>query len=71
MDRWLRSRPSLKTLPTLRSSQPDDELWFDEIPYWETSYYVKAILRNILLYRMFDKSEIQVPDPVWASPSKS
>jgi soluble lytic murein transglycosylase len=65
MDRWLRSRPSLKSLATLRSSKPEDEIWFDEIPYNETSFYVKAILRNILLYRMFEKGRVEVPDPVW------
>jgi soluble lytic murein transglycosylase len=66
IDRWLRSRPSMKSVALSRSSAPEDELWFDEIPYWETSVYVKSILRNILIYKMLDKGRVQVPDPVWA-----
>lgn len=66
MDRWLRARPSLKNLPGLRSSAPEDELWMDEIPYAETSFYVKAILRNLLLYRLLDQGRVEVSDPVWS-----
>jgi soluble lytic murein transglycosylase len=70
IDRWLRERPSLKGLATSRSSAPDDELWIDEIPYSETSFYVKAILRNLLLYRLFDQSRIEVANPLWGSVKK-
>jgi soluble lytic murein transglycosylase len=65
MDRWLKARASLKNVMTSRSSAPEDELWFDEIPYSETSFYVKAILRNLLLYRVLDQSRVEVPNPVW------
>lgn len=65
MDKWLRSRPSLKSLPGSRSSAPEDELWFDEIPYDETSFYVKAILRNVLLYRVLDQGRVVVSNPLW------
>jgi len=66
IDRWLKARPSLKNLAALRSSAPEDELWFDEIPYGETSNYVKAILRNLLIYKMLDNGRVQVPEPIWA-----
>lgn len=64
--RWMKSRPSLNGLAALRSSDPDDELWFDEIPWDETSFYVKAILRNLLLYRVLDKGRIEIKSPIWA-----
>lgn len=67
IDRWLRSRPSLKNLPAMRSSAPDEEIWIDEIPYWETSVYVKSILRNVLIYKMLDQGRVQVADPIWAA----
>lgn len=66
IDKWIRSRPSLKDVATSRSGKPEDEIWFDEIPYSETSFYVKAIMRNILLYRMFEQGKVEVPEPVWA-----
>ena len=78
MDRWLRARPTLKGLVASKSSAPEDELWFDEIPYAETSFYVKAILRNLLIYRMLDRmpdrwtdeSRVQGPmkvnNPIWS-----
>ena len=65
MDRWLRARPSLKGVISTKSSAPDDEIWFDEIPYAETSFYVKAILRNDLIYKMLDQGRVTVKDPLW------
>lgn len=79
IDRWLRARPSLKNIVATRSSAADNELWFDEIPYAETSFYVKAILRNLLIYRTLktappesgsaDESRVQsapqLNDPLW------
>lgn len=65
VERWLKSRPSLSGLVTSRTSNPDDELWFDEIPWDETSFYVKAILRNLLLYRVLDKGAIEIKSPLW------
>jgi soluble lytic murein transglycosylase len=69
IDRWIKSRPSLKDVVTLRSSKADDELWFDEIPYWETSGYVKSVLRNILLYKMLDLGRVQISEPLWSADS--
>ncbi|MEZ0393009.1 MAG: transglycosylase SLT domain-containing protein [Pseudobdellovibrionaceae bacterium] len=44
------------------SSDPWDEMWFDEVPWNETSFYVKAILRNALLYQLAEKAEAKEPD---------
>lgn len=44
------------------SSDPLDELWFDELPWYETSFYVKAILRNAILYQLADKASAKEPD---------
>jgi soluble lytic murein transglycosylase len=66
IDKWLAARPSLKNLRGLKSSKPDDELWIDELPYDETSFYVKAILRNLLLYKALDQGRVEIPEPVWS-----
>ena len=39
----------------------------DKIPWDETSFYVKAILRNWLVYRCLDEGQLQIQDPVWKS----
>jgi soluble lytic murein transglycosylase len=44
------------------SSDPWDEMWFDELPWSETSFYVKAILRNAILYQLADKASAKEPD---------
>lgn len=44
------------------SSDPWDEMWFDELPWYETSFYVKAILRNTILYQVAEKAEAKNPD---------
>lgn len=53
---FLRMRPELLTLPRSVSGDFKDEIWFDELPWSETSFYVKAILRNVLVYKMLEKS---------------
>lgn len=65
IDRFIRSRPSLEKLSQSRSGDPDEELWVDELPWSETSFYVKAILRNYLLYQLFENNRISVAFPVW------
>ena len=66
LDRWLRVRPSLANLAETRTSAPENEIWIEEIPYSETSNYVKAILRNQLLYKLLDQGRVELGDPVWA-----
>lgn len=63
---WLELRPEVYSLKENHSSQPVDELWFDELPWSETSFYVKAILRNILVYRLIDKSPVVFKPIFWS-----
>lgn len=42
--RWMNFRPQI-------FDNEDDEIWIDELPWDETSFYVKAILRNLILYK--------------------
>lgn len=42
-----------------------DELWMDELPWSETSFYVKAILRNILIYRLLDEGRVNFTNDFW------
>lgn len=65
LERWLRGREDLKMIQSAELKGPESEIWIDELPWAETSFYVKAILRNSLLYRIFDKGEVQVSPLVW------
>lgn len=59
--RWL-SASGVK--PQLTSS-PEYEVWFDLLPWSETRFYIKAILRNYLIYQLVNMKPVQVKDPVW------
>lgn len=63
---WTELRPEVSALLTKQSSEVVDELWFDELPWSETSFYVKAILRNILLYRLVDEGPLTLKPVLWA-----
>jgi soluble lytic murein transglycosylase len=63
---WLELRPDVYALKENHSSQPIDEIWFDELPWSETSFYIKAILRNILVYRLIDKSPVVFKPIFWS-----
>ncbi len=61
--RWMQSFQ----LTPQSSSSPEYEVWIDLMPWNETKFYVKAILRNFLIYQLIESDQIQVQDPVWAS----
>ncbi|MGE0529654.1 MAG: transglycosylase SLT domain-containing protein, partial [Bdellovibrionales bacterium] len=65
MRRWLSSRPEIGALEGSPSSSPEAEVWLDELPWEETSFYVKAILRNWMIYRLLDGSKLSLSDPIW------
>lgn len=62
---WLRSRIDLKDLQKVQSSDPRDEIWFDELPWPETCGYIKSILRNYLIYKLLDQGEYEFSNPTW------
>jgi soluble lytic murein transglycosylase len=47
------------------TSSSEYEVWIDMLPWAETRFYVKAILRNFIIYQLVDLKPIQVKDPVW------
>lgn len=63
--RWLSARKDLDGIESPGSSSPEVEVWIDEIPWDETSLYVKAILRNWLIYRLLDGSKLVFSEPIW------
>ncbi len=65
VERWLKARPSLQQLADTRSSSPENEIWMDEFPYSETSFYVKAILRNVILFRWIESGQVVSSEPLW------
>lgn len=42
-----------------------EEMWVDELPWAETTGYVKSILRNTLIYELIEKGEIQYRPDFW------
>ncbi|MCB0350174.1 MAG: transglycosylase SLT domain-containing protein [Bdellovibrionales bacterium] len=62
---WMKTRTDLGGAEKLMSSNPMNELWIDELPWPETTGYIKSILRNYLVYKVLDQSELKLSDPVW------
>jgi soluble lytic murein transglycosylase len=65
MNRWLGSRELTSGLKGSKTSDPFTEIWVDELPWDETSDYVKSVLRNYLIYQMLDQGELALKDPLW------
>lgn len=65
MRKWMASRSETKDLLSQKSSDPFSELWVDELPWDETSDYVKSVLRNYLIYQMLESGELALKDPLW------
>lgn len=66
MRTWMQWRPELSAAMESHGGTPLDELWFDELPWSETSFYVKAILRNSLIYRLLDNKQLSLGPVLWA-----
>ncbi len=64
LDRWLRHRKDLKDWDKL-GENPDNDLWMDELPWSETSFYVKAVLRNYLIYGVIHSKNDGLSTPSW------
>lgn len=65
MNLWIQARKEIQDVLSGRSSDPADEVWFDELPWNETSFYVKAILRNTLLYRLVEEGNYDLSPVIW------
>lgn len=63
---WLKSRKETENLMSIVAPEIRDELWYDELPWSETSFYVKAILRNILLYRIATENKFELKAGFWS-----
>lgn len=63
--RWLAARKDLGPIETTPSSSAEVEIWLDELPWEETSFYVKSILRNWMVYQLLDGSKLALAEPLW------
>lgn len=63
---FVKARPEVQELTSRMSSEPVDEIWFDELPWNETSFYVKAILRNTILYRLKSGDKVLLGPVLWS-----
>ena len=64
LDRWLSHRSDLDNWKEIGAS-PDDDIWMDELPWAETSFYVKAVMRNYLLYKLLHQNYDKLSSPTW------
>lgn len=62
MQIFVKARPEVQLLTKKPTSESWDELWMDEVPWFETSFYVKAILRNTMMYKLLERSAEKNPD---------
>ncbi|MDZ4661771.1 MAG: transglycosylase SLT domain-containing protein [Pseudomonadota bacterium] len=66
LDRWLNAKGIAKKIREKTDFDPMDDLWVEELPWGETSFYVKSILRNLVIYRSLKAPETFVlKKPVW------
>lgn len=63
---WLKARKDTENIINVISTDPKDEIWFDELPWSETSFYVKAILRNIILYQNLENPNFELKPGFWS-----
>lgn len=63
--KWMKPRDSFSNQKQNHSSNYLSEIWIDELPWSETSHYVKAILRNLLIYRMLGQDKLELKEPIW------
>ncbi len=64
LDRWLSHRSDLTDWEKIGESL-DDDIWMDELPWAETSFYVKAVMRNFLLYKIIHEKDDKLASPPW------
>lgn len=67
LGRWLRNRDDLSALKGKTFDAWEDEIWYDELPWTETSFYVKAILRNVLIYKLLDQGRVDWSPSFWSA----
>lgn len=67
LDRWLSHRSDLSQWKSIGESL-DDDIWMDELPWAETSFYVKAVMRNYLLYQIIYDEQNTLASPPWDDP---
>ncbi len=48
------------------SSKYEYDVWIDLLPWSETRFYVKAILRNWIIYKILEEGKYVVSEPVWS-----
>ncbi len=65
LDRWLDHRDALDEEWKKIGASPEDDIWMDELPWAETSFYVKAVMRNYLLYKIIHEKTNNLSDPPW------
>ena len=65
LESFLKGRPALREEILRAPLSAMDELWMDELPWSETSFYVKAILRNTLMYRLLDQRRVPIEMAFW------
>lgn len=63
---WLKGRKDTENLMNHFSTEVKDEIWMDELPWSETSFYVKAILRNIILYQYLENNSFELKPGFWS-----
>ena len=64
---WLKARGGefFKQVQEKSLSDEDMELLLEEIPWFETNDYVRAILKNIILYQLLQKGFVELERPIW------
>jgi soluble lytic murein transglycosylase len=66
----MQARSEMQSISKSFSSKPLDEIWIDELPWSETSIYVKSILRNALMYQIMNQDRVVLSEIIWKNLSE-
>lgn len=62
---FINLREETKKIPTEKLSDWESEIWVDELPWGETTGYVKSILRNTLIYQLLQGKALKNQPDFW------
>lgn len=62
---FLSLREETKKIPLTALNDWESEIWIDELPWAETTGYVKSILRNTLIYQMLQGKALKSQPDFW------
>jgi soluble lytic murein transglycosylase len=62
---WIQLRPEIFNQKKNPEEDPFAEIWYDELPWSESVFYIKAIFRNSIIYQILEKGSWSTSKIFW------